>query len=62
MVPASGRRRQRLLTDVFSTLGDHLPVNLVYSIIDYLQIVGVGDDFIVGEDVLRSRRPRQQAV
>lgn len=51
------------LTDFDGTKGDHGAVNLVCDTIDLLQVIGVGDDLVTGDDILGtmskllSRRP-----
>ena len=39
-------------TDFDGAEGDHGTVNLVDNTIDFLEIIGVGDDLIIGENVL----------
>jgi hypothetical protein len=43
-----GQRTERL-----STNGDLLAVGLVGNAVDLLEVVRVGDDLVVGDDVLR---------
>lgn len=40
-------------TDVDSALSDHGAVGLVNDAIDLLEVVGVGDDLVTGEDILK---------
>lgn len=49
-----GRRREGL-TDVVVADGDLLAVGLVDGAVDLLQVVGVGDELVTGDDVLRGR-------
>ena len=42
-------------TEGLTTDGDLLAVGLVDDTVDLLDVVGVGDDLVVGEDVLREQ-------
>lgn len=43
-------------TDVDGALSDHGAVGLVNDAIDLLEVVGVGDDLVTGEDILESQQ------
>ena len=45
-----------VLTDVLSTDGDLLAVGLVDGAVDLLQVVGVGDELVIGDEVLGERQ------
>ena len=50
-----GRPRSQLAnvrTDIDGLLGDHGTVCFVDDAVDLLQVVGVGDDLVIGEDIL----------
>lgn len=42
--------------DVVASDGDLLAVGLVDSAVDFLEVVGVGDDLVAGDEVLRTCR------
>lgn len=42
----------RLLTDLDSAEGDHGAVDFVHGSIDLLQVIGVGDNLVTGNDIL----------
>lgn len=39
-----------------STLGDHGAVGLVNDAIDLLEVIGVGDDLVTSEDILKREK------
>ena len=41
-------------TEGLTTDGDLLAVGLVDDVVDQLEVVGVGDDLVVGDDVLKT--------
>jgi hypothetical protein len=51
-----GLRDEVIRTDFDGTESDHGAVNFIDNAIDFLDIVGVGDDLVTGDDVLLSTR------